>query len=327
MLKDFILRNKKKILIYLVVFILISVLTTVYFLFFDKKSEDISNDLDTTSLITEDLVYRNDDLPLPAWTPNVDGGPWYGDLYIAYSTDGINFTDEKFFIPHAGVANIIKGTDGELIAVFQYFSYQHEELFDIIAYTISNDNGQTWGVITPLKLSGLPQASNAVDPTLVLLDDGAYRLYFTFDAPTDKYATLYSATSDSIDGTFVSEGPQIDYDGRLLDPAVVYFNGQYHHYTTYNAEDVSVGYRNFHSVSDTGLDFVKADDIYAEMQFLGDVIVEDDYLRFYVTGDGIHSETSPDGYTWNMDEGVRVDGADPGVVKVNENSYVVIYTY
>ena len=40
----------------------------------------------------------------------------------------------------------------------------------------------------------------------------------------------------------------------------------------------------------------------------------------------VQSAFSTDGYTWTMDEGKRVDGADPGVVKLTDGSYVIIYT-
>ncbi len=49
-------------------------------------------------------------------------------------------------------------------------------------------------------------------------------------------------------------------------------------------------------------------------------------LSFYGSGNGVQSATSTDGFEWNMDQGSRVDGADPGIVKLPDGSYLLIYT-
>ena len=101
----------------------------------------------------------------------------------------------------------------------------------------------------------------------------------------------------------------------------------WHHYTVKHgdefgsdpeAEKISV-----HSISEDGLDFELVDDIKIDMNFLGDVIEDDEGLRFY---NGTKSAYSTDGYNWEIDAGDRVDGADPGVVKIDDGSYIMIYT-
>jgi len=325
--------KKKKVLIILLIlsFILISivlilVLTKKEEIVVEEKKKETEETTFTMSTLEEDLVYTQETKDFPSWINDNGQGPWYQDLYIAYSINGLDFTGEKLYIPHSGVGNLILGNDEEIIATFQYFSYENQELFDKICYTTSTDGGLTWSSIKKVNISGLPQGPNAVDPTLVLLEDGKYRLYFTYETYGDGNPQLYSALGESMDSEFVNEGKQLEVDSIILDPAVIYFNGMYHHYTVSHEGDEERSMTSFHSISETGLDFEEVGTFTEEIQFLGDVVLVDDGLRFYGSGMGIQSAFSTDGYTWTMDEGKRVDGADPGVVKLTDGSYVIIYT-
>ena len=121
-----------------------------------------------------DVVYQTDTHELPDWAPrNVPEDPWTGSIYLAWSDDGITFTDEKFFIQHAGVPHLLLTDDNKIVATFKYYSYTEESMFDRIAYMISEDFGETW---SPVKLIQLGEryrdGPTAVDPTLVQLEDG-----------------------------------------------------------------------------------------------------------------------------------------------------------
>jgi len=294
------------------------------------KTDESNNAVDSEA-IAEDMVFKIETASLPTWIANDPGkkdqGPWFSALYVATSDDGLNFTDEKMFLEHAGVANVILTSDEKLIATFQYFSYVHEELFDKIAYSISDDYGTTWSSIKRINITGLPQGPNAVDPTLVELEDETFRLYFTYHQLGDQYPQLFSAKADSIDGDFVNEGQQLFTDEIILDPAVVYFNGKWHHYTVKHGsefeDEPSDNPVSVHSISEDGLDFELASEIQIDMQFLGDVIEDNNGLRFY---GGQKSAFSTDGYEWTLEEGDRLEGADPGVVKLPDGTYITIYT-
>jgi len=292
----------------------------------DESTRDVSQDL------SEDMVYKEETASQPKWisnTPEGDTGPWNSGLYIATSEDGLTFTDEKLFLEHSGVANLIEISDGTLIATFQYFSFINEDMFNIIAYTTSSDSGKTWSSVKPVKVNDLSEGEtkNGCDPTLVELSNGQLRLYFTHHQRGEDYPQLFSAIGDSIDSDFLSEGQQLSTEEIILDPAVVYFDDMWHHYTVKHgqefesdpeAEKISV-----HSISEDGLAFELVEEITTDMQFLGDVIEDDEGLRFY---NGTKSAYSTDGYNWEIDAGDRVDGADPGVVKLDDGSYIMIYT-
>ncbi len=288
------------------------------------------------SVPEEDIVFQEETADLPTWISNDpkrnSDGPWFESLYMATSDDGMNFSGEKLFIPHAGVANLINTSDDRLIATFQYFSYTNQDLFDVICYAVSQDDGESWTPVRKINFSGLniegPGGPNPVDPTLVELSDGTFRLYFTFQKPgEDQFPQMYSAVADDVDKIFKSEGRQLTTSDMILDPAVVYFEGVWHHYTTkHEDEPGSANFSNVHSVSDSGTSFEREDDIDLSMSLLGDVIEIDGGLRFYGTNNGVMSAFSTDGYEWEMDTGTRVDGADPGVAELSDGSYVILYT-
>ncbi len=177
-----------------------------------------------------DVVYKTDNLALPSWAPKgVQANPWEGSIYLARSDDGESSTGERFFIQHAGVPNLLLTQDNLIVATFQYFSYTDQTMFDRIAYTVSEDFGDTWSQVKLIKLGErYTKGSTPVDPTLVQLENGRYRLYFTFQEPGTQYPSLYSSISTSLDGVFVDEGLQLSTNSMLLDPAVVYFDGQWH---------------------------------------------------------------------------------------------------
>lgn len=281
-----------------------------------------------------DVVYKTDNTPEPSWVMkgNMNHPPWEGTVYMARSGDGLAFTGEKLFIDRAGVPNIMLTDDNKLVAIFQYFSFKEEEMFDVIAYTVSGDAGNTWSPVRKITIQGKgfekigAGGPNPVDPTLVQLDDGSFRLYFTFHKRGEQFPGLFSAHSDSLERPFQSEGPQLEANRMILDPAVVKYNGKWHHYTVLHGEKIGAKKVNVHSVSGNGQDFVLDEDIPFNFQFLGDVIEDDGKLRFYGTGNGVESATSTDGYSWTMDTGQRANGADPGVVKLPDSSYLILYT-
>lgn len=263
------------------------------------------------------------------WFPD-KSGPWDGVIKQATSSDGLEFTVGDTIVEQAGVPNLLRLQSGELVLTYQYFSSESEDLFDVMAYSVSTDNAQTWSDIQPIQLSGLPVAPDTkkrpMDPTLVQLPDGRLRLYFTFHAQGNATAALYSATTTdaNIASTFVVEPtPALMVDDQnLLDPAVILFENTWHHFTWKESSD-----DNVHSTSVDGIDYERQADINLPMDFLGQVIAIDDGLRFYGTGkNGVVSATSTDGSSWVMDDGQRVVGADPGVQQLPDGSYVMIYT-
>ncbi len=289
-----------------------------------------------------DVIIEEDNNPEePSWIPNIAKGfePWDGNLYFASSEDGLTFSDEKeLFLEHAGVPNLLLTSDGLLIATFQYFSFEYENLFGIMAYMVSEDNGETWGDIEVFDIQNSPEthgSSELVDPTIVETEDGSLRLYYTLHKENNEHAGFASATANSIDSNFVydEDSGLISEEYRLMDPAIVHFDGLWHHLTPLPGAG---GKENFHSISEDGINFERVDDIEIDLNFWGNVIkTNDGSLRFYgtridndpgVTDNEVGIAFSEDGYEWVFYEDYRYDGFDPGIIQLEDDSYLLLTT-
>ncbi len=287
----------------------------------DCESTEQSLDIDSTSESSSS----------EQWWPDSNGA-WSGNLILAYSDDGLTFTEGERLIQYGGVPNLLYTSKGQLIATYQYFSREDESLYDVIAYSVSEDEGETWSDPQKINFEELPEGrttatstTKPMDPTLVETEDGGLRLYFTYHGLKDEYARLASVYSEDgdISSSFVYDnGETPDIHKGILDPAVVYFNGLWHHYTwDMDSSD------NYHSTSEDGINFELQENIEGlDMDFLGQVIVVDDGLRFYGTGNGITTAISEEGYTWEIEKEDALKGADPGVAQLEDGSYLMLYT-
>ncbi len=186
---------------------------------------------------------------------------------------------------------------------------------DRVAVIFSYDDGRTWGRPQPIEVDGLPRGfMRPCDPTLVQLDDGRYRLYFTSRAPQENSPATYSAvSSDAVRYTF-EPGKRFGVDGEtVLDCAVAQLGEQWHYFAPVQGQRG----RGFHAVSRDGVEFERVDDVTVpgDRQWLGCAVARADGLQFFGSGrDGIWSATSPDGVEWRLDSSIQNFGADPGVV-------------
>ncbi len=265
----------------------------------------------------------------PAWVPT-GTGPWFGALFVAISTDGLNFGAGELLLERAGVPNTLKTPDGTVILTYQYFSYASESDFNVIAASISTDEGETWQGPTVITIDGLPSGSPAVDPSLVRLANGRLRLYFTFHPHGAPNPVCASAIGDSVEQAFQYEGTRITHASEaLLDPAVVEFKGLWHYYTWRTVMPGGPLSDNYHAVSSDGLSFGALDTISLGMSFLGNPIVVGDSLRFYGTGrGGVLSASSTNGVAWTLDAGVRIEGmaAEGAPIPLADGRMRLIYT-
>ena len=115
---------------------------------------------------------------------------------MAGSEDGLNFGEEALYLEHAEVPHLLRTSTGQLIATYQFFSFEDEALFGIMAYSTSNDDGNTWEGPFSIVYQNVPPLqgeSKLVDPCLVELADETLRLYFTIHPKGFKNAHSASA--------------------------------------------------------------------------------------------------------------------------------------
>ncbi|OGL99074.1 hypothetical protein A2501_02875 [Candidatus Uhrbacteria bacterium RIFOXYC12_FULL_57_11] len=255
-------------------------------------------------------------------------GPWSHDLMVATSVDGTAFSGSKTFVEHAGVPSVTYDAQGQLVAVFQWFP-DDDAAWDKVAVVFSDDEGKTWTEPLSIVMKGLPEGyQRPFDPTVTLAKDGMLHLFFTSSADKqgpNQMTQIYAATSN--DGvTYDFKGLSLTIDGhRLFDCAALLF-GDMWHLTTPLTPDLGA----YHAVSTDGIAFTRTDDIEVPGWNWGGNLVGlgDSSMRFYGTESmhrGIWWSESTDGKTWSDPTPTGLSGADPGIVKLENGTYLIIY--
>lgn len=266
-------------------------------------------------------------------TSSLSAQPWRGPLKICRSTDGITFTSVQTFQDSSGVPCIIKLNDGRLICAFQWGRQPVGSLtWDRVAVKFSNDSGATWTDPVPVVVNNLPSNyQRPFDPTLVITDDGRIRMFFSSGQSTmiDSSINTYSATSD--DGINYTLDPGVRFsmpEGPVIDPAVIRFRNLWHLENPAGAPAEGA----YHNISGDGLNYSRVSNINSDAShnWTGNYVVNDtNELRFYGTGASgttIWYSSSPNGGEWSSYVHTNIHGGDPGVVKVSDNNYIMIYT-
>jgi len=256
-------------------------------------------------------------------------GPWHRDLALQESADGLRFGPPTPFVERAGVPSLCRDRGGRLLAVFQWFPFDRREAFDKVAAVTSDDDGRTWTKPQSIAIRALPAGyERPYDPTLVRLDDGRLRIYFTSrDARDRGPQAIYSAVSpDGLSYEF-EPGRRFaveDDQRRAFDCAVAKLGPTWHLYCPVPARNG----RGYHGTSADGLAFRREPDVLipGDRQWLGNVVAVGDRLRFYGSGREMWIGTSGDGSTWEVEAGDRQRGGDPAVVQTKAGRWLRVYT-
>lgn len=287
----------------------------------------------STTIVVPDVARDSTTTPAPA-SPRAPGqqpgptdGPWNRDLWVAHSGDGLSFGEGTPFVERAGVPCVIRDSAGRLVAVFQWFPFDDADAFDQVAVAFSEDAGTTWSSPARVTVTGLPDdLMRPFDPTLVQLDDGRYRLYFTSNGRTgDGRPAIYSAVSnDGVAYTF-EPGARFAPAAGTVDASVVRFGDAWHLFS--HTMEANTG-RGFHAVSSDGLAFdaLPMVDAGSGRQWIGNAVVQGATLRYYGSGrDGVWSAVSADGSAWTPDAGWRLVGGDPSAVVLADGEVMLVY--
>lgn len=300
--------------------IVIALLVIGYFGQNKKEQNQIPDKSDASSTTSQDKP--SNDPNQYNWS-TMDKGPYHDRISYATGTSLTNWTNsDKILAEHASVPDVIT-KDGTLYIYFVDVSQDGKP--EQIGLIKSSDNAKTWSAKQIITIKGLGDRV-AVDPSPYLLDDDRIRLYY-FDISKTKTQglqnnSIYSAiSSDGVNFTQES-GTRFKYPA-IFDPSVIKVgNSPASGWRMYVGTDDQ---KVLSAVSTDGLTFT-----YEGVALTGGaipkVIYEND--TYYLFTGGIEISTSKDGKSFTKTSNRFDSGgltADPGVVKLSDNSYFLVY--
>lgn len=257
-------------------------------------------------------------------------GPWNNRLILATSEDGQQFESIDLLISdQADVPELVMNEEGRIF--LYYIAWTAGERHDTLAVAISDDQGATWAYkYTEFTGWTGERSLHPVDPDVIRLDNGDFRLYFTQFGETH-----YADSSDGIhfeygDLAFSGEGNR-----NILDPNIILIGDIYHLYG-------GGGPDNWHATSSDGKTFTEEDGLRVSSDGLdfmmsNGIQVEDiyRYWGFSNQGEDVHSWVSTDGYSWES-EGVSLafdennamqkgHVKDSSVIQLEDGSFLMVY--
>ncbi|MBU1672694.1 MAG: exo-alpha-sialidase, partial [Actinobacteria bacterium] len=256
----------------------------------------------------------------------MQGGPYTHRVMSASSPDGLTWTpDGRTLLEHASVPCAVVTPSGALRAYY----VDAGQVPETANCAESTDGGATFRVLG-LTIEGLP-TEKAVDPSIVILPDGRYRLYYFGVSGSPAQAgehSIYSAVSE--DGVhFVQEKEVFRYPG-LVDPDVFWTGSDWMMYV------FSIGKETIVARSADGLSFEYTGPL--SLQRWGTtapVSLGDGRFRLYAfdqpASTTVASFLSTDCINWTREEGTRLSApqgfqvTDPFVVRMPDGTWKMVF--
>jgi hypothetical protein len=288
------------------------------------------------ALINSDDPYATNDFePIDAGKSEQaieDDRPLNSTLAIARSTDSLIFdTTNDWISDQAHLPDAVVDSQGRIF--LYYTGWIVGDKLNRSAVAISNDQGESW-TYKYLTLTGSENYSSPLNPDIVLLEDGTFRLYYTAHAIDYKEGIHYA---ESVDGL------NFEYKGQIFNPAGLQATNS----TTFKihdtwhlfAETADGPQSLWHLTSTDGVIF----EVYALTSFpMGDTFVlpnngiwiGEKFHLFVSTPEGeIKSWSTKNGYDWYPDDGIRLSAEnghklakDATIVELKNGSQLMIYT-
>lgn len=255
-------------------------------------------------------------------------------LLTATSSDGKSFRPTgRIVLDQANVPDLVMGENG---LVYLYFTgWQTGDKRNVTAAAISPDAGRTW-YFKHLSFAGLDaNRPGPVDPDMVRLADGTWRLYATTSLDNRKLGIV---SMDSRDGLhFGPAATAFALDTNVIDSTTIFFKGVWHMFTLDGDKPEQW------QATKSGAEFALS----RKTVFVADgagyiasngIAVNDGYrlFGFSVPRKNLRAFFSTDGMTWLAEPGVPLACdpnspveseyiKDPAVVQLPDGSYLMVY--
>jgi hypothetical protein len=153
-------------------------------------------------------------------------------ILLATSTDGLTYTRRGVVLSdQANTPNMIQLSNGRIII---YYTGSYLDVStpsaprDAIAAAVSDDQGVTWAYYKT-EFTGFGTGAPIVDPDIILLADGTFRMYVTRGIGTGASAKVGVLWADSQDGfKFTYGGIAATIDGNIVDSLTYKIGSTYH---------------------------------------------------------------------------------------------------
>ncbi|HCM51570.1 TPA: hypothetical protein DIS56_00305 [Candidatus Saccharibacteria bacterium] len=254
-------------------------------------------------------------------------GPFYHDVYLASSTDGVHFSNsQQQIINKASVPDAIKLPAGQLV-IYAVDGGQRSVSGLLVA--ASDDNGKTWKAGSLQVKTSRTAYSVGADPQVLLTDDGKLRLYYlvfpgppTSGQPPTSVNKVYSATSSDGLNFTEEQGVRFEY-AQITDPDVIKIGTTWFMYA-------AQGQTQIYATSTNGSSFTYKGVTRQKGSVSKTIALSDGKYRQFYCADGISSSTTSDGINW-MDEGVNLAApagkiiCDPSPIQLDDGSWLMVY--
>jgi len=243
--------------------------------------------------------------------PGVQGdGPWNHRVMSATLSNGLTWVkDDRIIADQASVPDAILDKDGNIRVYYVDWYNGH-----VISVALSHD-GVSWiykKTTIQGEVAGSQEAISPVDPDIVLLADGRYRLFYMYAGK------IYSAISNYGINFVKEDGVRYQHETTVYDPDVVKMGDVWRMF-------VSLGLRNLSTVSNDGLSFSRENELPFDGSVSCTIPLENGYRMYYMRQGSISSSFSSDGGNW-VSEGLMLDNAgDPTVIKLPNGTYKMFY--
>ena len=269
--------------------------------------------------------------PKPPLPPTSGEGPYFHQVYSASSRDGLNWThDNRMLLDHASVSAAIVTPEGKIRIYYVDASGAREGRSENVNCAESSDGGATFRVLncTIANRAG----DKAVDPSIVRLPDGRYRLYYyavTGKMDATSANAIYSAIST--DGVrFTQEQKVFEYPG-VVDPDVFWTGKDWLMYVFTLKEGRTIIAR-----SSDGLSFEYVGPLDPRnWGTTAPVKLDDGRFRLYAFKqpemDIVGSFVSSDALNWTQESGTRLTArsgesiTDPFVVRLPDGTWKMFF--
>lgn len=256
-------------------------------------------------------------------------------LMSATSTDGITFTrTDEVVADQANVPDLVMDADGTIYLYYSGWTVGNRT--NAAAVAISEDQGKTW-THHQVAISAKADMTHSGDPDIVILADGTFRLYSTFNLPGSQDAGIFVA--DGTDGIhFVSKGVAFQAEPSAVDSNTALLGDTWHMWTLTHQS-----MQTYHATSDDGVTFEEKEHVAyragREEVAMSNVLPTADGYRMYAFSPGagdIRSLVSTDGETWTAEAGARLTldetsgleaeyVKDPAVIRLKDGTYLMVY--